>query len=86
MLKPTSRLASLAGLESTVGVNSPEAVRWLSVALPSLLGQIMTMGELAMVLPKPIAIHPTVLEPVDERLYWVVEFGNTMADMHMYCR
>ena len=49
-----SRVAVLGGLETTVGITSDEACRWESVMEPSVLGQRITMGVLAIWPPKPL--------------------------------
>ena len=66
-------------------MTSAGAMRWLSVTLPSLFGHTMTIGEFGICAPKPIAIQPRLLEPVEESVYWVVALGKTTAAMHMSC-
>ena len=50
----SSVVATRGGLESTVGMTSPGAVRCESVKLPSELCHMMTMGVFAIVEPKPL--------------------------------
>jgi len=47
-------VAVLGGFESTVGMTSLDALRWESVAVPSLLIHIITIGVLAIREPKPL--------------------------------
>ena len=53
-LPDMSRLATRDGFDTTVGMASDDACRWERVMLPFELDHIMTIGELAMVCPKPL--------------------------------
>ena len=46
--------AVLGGFESTVGMTSEDALRWERVTVPSLFIHMMTMGVLAICVPKPL--------------------------------
>lgn len=83
LLSSMFKFAIRGGALSTIGIKYACAILWLNVTLPSALGHIITMGELAIVLPKPMAIQPREEVPEEVRVYWVVEFGKTVADMHM---
>lgn len=52
------RVALRDGDETTVGMTLLLASLWERVMVPSELGQVMTIGVLAMVDPNPTAIHP----------------------------
>ena len=54
-LPDVSRVATRGGLDTTVGITSDDACRWERVMLPSELDHIMTIGELAIVCPKPLS-------------------------------
>jgi len=58
-------VAVLGGLESTVGMTSLDALRWESVAVPSLLIHIITIGVLAIREPKPLYPNDEERERVD---------------------
>lgn len=53
-LRPAATLAMRGGAATGEGSTSAGAMRWERVMLASGLGQRMTMGELAIVLPKPL--------------------------------
>ncbi len=53
-LPDLSRLATRGGFDTTVGMLSVGDCRWERVMLSSELDHIMTIGELAMVCPKPL--------------------------------
>jgi hypothetical protein len=72
-LNEVETVATLAGLESTVGITSDDAFRCDSVMLLSELGHIMTIGVFAIWVPNPMAIHPRVADPVLCRTYSTVE-------------
>jgi hypothetical protein len=54
LINEGSGVAILGGSLTTVGITSADVSRCDSVIVPSELGHMMTMGECAMVLPKPL--------------------------------
>lgn len=64
-LRIVDRLATLGGLLTTLGVISPDALRWDSVIEESELAHIIIIGELAIVFPKPL--DSVILEPTKDR-------------------
>lgn len=49
-----AKVAVLGGLLCTVGITSALVIRWDSVTLESELGHMITIGEFAIVFPKPL--------------------------------
>jgi len=77
-----SNVATLGGLLATVGMTWSDGERCESVIDESEFGHIITIGELVICVPKPIAIQPRVEEPVLCKAYSTLA-PLTVADMHI---